>query len=97
MSELIEIINSLEKKVAVLLNERAVDKQNYHKLLEELDASDHYSRQLENELLKWEEKYNSLKMASSMLGGGNNSKTDAKRKINSLIKELDYCIAQLSE
>ncbi len=65
---------------------------------------------LENELLslkrdqnstqtsisEWEEKYNSLKLANSMLGS-NTNKTEAKLKINTLIRELDHCIAQLAE
>ena len=45
---------------------------------------------------EWEEKYNSLKLANSMLGS-NTNKTEAKLKINTLIRELDHCIAQLSE
>jgi len=45
---------------------------------------------------EWEEKYNSLKLANSMLGS-NTNKTEAKLKINTLIRELDHCIAQLAE
>jgi hypothetical protein len=45
---------------------------------------------------EWEEKYNTLKLANSMLGS-NTNKTEAKLKINTLIRELDHCIAQLSE
>ena len=45
---------------------------------------------------EWEEKYNALKLANSMLGS-NTNKTEAKLKINTLIRELDHCIAQLSE
>ena len=47
-------------------------------------------------LRAWEEKYNSLKTASAMLGS-NTNKTEAKLKINTLIRDLDHCIAQLSE
>jgi hypothetical protein len=46
--------------------------------------------------LEWEEKYNSLKMANTMLGS-NTSKTEAKLKINTLIRELDVCIAKLAD
>ncbi len=45
---------------------------------------------------EWEEKYNALKLANSMLGS-NTNKTEAKLKINTLIRELDHCIGQLSE
>lgn len=44
----------------------------------------------------WEEKYESLKLAESMLGSETN-KREAKLKINALIRELDHCIVQLSE
>jgi hypothetical protein len=47
-------------------------------------------------VVEWEEKYNSLKMANSMLGS-NTNKTEAKLKINALIRELDHCMAQLAE
>ena len=45
---------------------------------------------------EWEEKYKSLKLANSMLGSETN-KTEAKLKINALIRELDHCIVQLAE
>jgi hypothetical protein len=37
-----------------------------------------------------------LKIANSLLGSDNN-KRETKLKINSLIREIDYCIAQLSD
>jgi hypothetical protein len=40
--------------------------------------------------------YETLKIASSLLGSDEN-KRDTKLKINSLIREIDYCIAQLSD
>jgi hypothetical protein len=40
--------------------------------------------------------FESLKMANSLLGS-EDYKKDTKLKINSLIREIDYCIAQLSD
>jgi hypothetical protein len=40
--------------------------------------------------------YETLKIANSLLGSDDN-KRDTKLKINSLIREIDYCIAQLSD
>jgi replicative DNA helicase len=40
--------------------------------------------------------YEALKIANSLLGSEEN-KRDTKLKINSLIREIDYCIAQLSD
>lgn len=96
MGELIQIVDTLENKVS--------------KLLHKLEVLQQVNRDLENELLtiksnqenekqsvsEWEEKYNSLKLANSMLGS-NTNKTEAKLKINTLIRELDHCITQLSE
>jgi chromosome segregation ATPase len=40
--------------------------------------------------------YETLKVANTLLGSDDN-KRDTKLKINSLIREIDYCIAQLSD
>ena len=50
--------------------------------------------QILNEELKKQNE--SLKIAKSLLGSDEN-KRDTKLKINSLIREIDYCIAQLSD
>ncbi len=42
------------------------------------------------------EKYKSLKIANT-ISGSNNSTKDTKLEINSLIREIDYCISQLTE
>jgi hypothetical protein len=45
---------------------------------------------------KLQQDFESLKMANSLLGS-EDYKKDTKLKINSLIREIDYCIAQLSD
>jgi hypothetical protein len=40
--------------------------------------------------------YETLKIANGLLGSDDN-KRETKLKINSLIREIDYCIAQLSD
>jgi hypothetical protein len=44
----------------------------------------------------WEETIKSLKIANT-ISGSNNSTKDTKLEINSLIREIDYCISQLTE
>jgi hypothetical protein len=66
------------------------------KLKEEIGLLQEENRLREEALGEWEEKYNSLKMANTMLGS-NTSKTEAKLKINTLIRELDVCIAKLAD
>jgi hypothetical protein len=96
MGELIEIVDSLENKVSKLLHRLEVLSQANAKLKKELSDQVESHGQTRVTLEEWKEKYDSLKMASSMLGG-NTNKTEAKLKINTLIRELDSCIAQLAE
>lgn len=96
MSELVEIVDSLENKVSKLLHRIGQLQQAKIALEEELLEVQKNHNSAKNSLIVWEEKYNSLKTASAMLGG-NTNKTEAKLKINTLIRDLDHCIAQLSE
>ena len=68
-------------------------KQNLERELESL--KDEYGA-ARRSVEEWEERYKSLKLANSMLGSETN-KTEAKLKINQLIRELDHCIVQLAE
>ena len=96
MSELIEIVDSLENKISKLLHKLELLSLANQRLEEELDSLKDERDLAKNSILLWEEKYESLKMANSMLGSDTN-KTEAKLKINTLIREIDHCIAQLSE
>ena len=96
MSELVEIVDSLENKISKLLHKIELLQQTNLNLEKELLVVKNEKNDTINSLSAWEEKYNSLKLASSMLGS-NTNKTEAKLKINTLIRELDHCIAQLSE
>lgn len=96
MSELVKIVDSLENKISKLLHKLEVQQQVNDKLEKELVTIKLNHNVTRQSLTEWEERYNSLKLANSMLGS-NTNKTEAKLKINTLIRELDYCIAQLSE
>lgn len=96
MGQLVEIVDSLENKVSKLLHRLEVLNQANAKLRKELNDQVESNERTKEALEEWKEKYDSLKMASSMLGG-NTNKTEAKLKINTLIRELDSCIAQLAE
>lgn len=96
MSELVQIVDSLENKVSKLLHKLDVLQQTNLKLENELTATKNNRDTTQKAVSEWEEKYNSLKLANSMLGS-NTNKTEAKLKINTLIRELDHCIAQLAE
>lgn len=96
MSDLVEIVDSLENKISKLLHKLELLGQANLKLKEELISVKRSEQESQSSVKEWEEKYNSLKLANSMLGS-NKNKTEAKLKINTLIRELDHCIAQLSE
>lgn len=96
MSDLVDIVDSLENKISKLLHKLELLNHAKVKLEEELSTVKVEYKITTGAIKEWEEKYDSLKMASSMLGS-NTNKTEAKHKINSLIRELDHCIAQLAE
>lgn len=96
MSELVEIVDSLENKISKLLHKLELLHQSNLKLEEDLVVVQQAHEMTKNSVVEWEQKYNSLRLASSMLGS-NADKTEAKLKINTLIRELDHCIVQLSE
>jgi hypothetical protein len=52
--------------------------------------------EMEVQVKSLKEENKSLKIANNLLGS-NEGKTQTKAKINSLIKEVDYCISQLTE
>jgi predicted nucleic acid-binding Zn-ribbon protein len=96
MSELVEIVDSLENKISKLLHKLELLNQAKGKLEDELVQLKADHDITKNSVLEWEEKYESLKLASTMLGSETN-KTEAKLKINTLIREIDHCITQLAE
>ena len=86
----------LEERIVQLLNKL---KEN-HLLISQLSE---VNQGLEKQNLDYKEKVSylkseneSLKVANSLLGS-EESKAVTKRKINSLIKEVDFCIHQLTE
>lgn len=96
MNSTLKIVDSLENRVSKLLHKLEVLEQKNQLLRQELTNSKEESQRLQQEISQWDEKYNSLKIANSMLGSDNNKK-EAKLKINTLIRQIDHCIAQLAE
>lgn len=96
MSEIAEIIDTLETRIEKLFNKiDSLENQNQNTSIELVKAAAVIQKQgQEIELLKTQ--YESLKIANSLLGSDEN-KRDTKLKINSLIREIDYCIAQLAD
>ena len=96
MSVIAEIIDTLESKIGKLfLKIDSLEKNNQDLHLEFKKAAVVIQDQSEEiEALKTQ--LETLKIANALLGSDDN-KRDTKLKINSIIREIDYCIAQLSD
>ena len=96
MSNLIEIVDSLEDKIGKLLHKHEVLKKKNRTLEEDLNTNFQNRAQLEQKIKDLEDRNQTLKSANAILGS-NDYKRETKLKINGLIREIDQCIVQLSE
>lgn len=81
-----------------------------HKLIQHLEKVVKENNQLKSELLQYQtqqtilqqkhtdlqKQYENLKMANALLGS-EDFKKETKLKINSLVREIDHCISQLTK
>ena len=95
MSKIENIVDALEGKIKKVLNRQEILKLENEKLKKALEQSQSKSVAKDLELETWQEKYNTLKMANTILGS-DNDKRETKLRINTLIREIDHCISQLS-
>lgn len=96
MSNIEDIVDSLESKINKVLHKLEVLKIANSKLNEELEVS---KREIQNQkvlIAGWEEKHKTLRIANTILGSDEN-KRETKLKINALIRDIDHCIAELSD
>lgn len=96
MSKIEDIVDSLENKISKVLHKLEVLKQTNAKISEELAIQQQKNISQQEEISSWADKYGALKMANSLLGSDDNNR-ETKLKINTLIRDIDHCIAQLSE
>lgn len=96
MSEIAEIIDSLENRIGKLFTKIKGLEQDAVSIKAELNNSATVIQKQSDAIAQLKSECESLRMANSLLGGEEN-KRDTKLKINSLIREIDYCIAQLSD
>jgi cell division protein ZapB len=86
----------LESKVIELLNKLKENHLEMRTLKEQNVLLSDQKTTLETELKELKEENKALKVANNLLGS-NEGKTQTKAKINSLIKEVDYCISRITE
>lgn len=93
--ELFEVVDSLENNVRKLLTQREELHQEKKNLETEVATLKAQKLQMEKTAEAWKVKFETLKHANSLLGS-DQYKRETKLKINALIREIDYCIVQLS-
>lgn len=91
-----EIIQSLESNLVRLFSKLQKLENENQVLKQELKVSVEKSNKQELEIQELKKDLETLKLANTLLGSDEN-KRETKLKINSLIREIDYCIEQLSE
>ncbi|RSK38236.1 hypothetical protein [Mangrovimonas spongiae] len=96
MSKIETLVATLDAQINKAVNKIEELKQANLSIQQELQST---QKQLQNQkqlTAEWEEKYEALKVANTILGS-DDSKRETKLKINALIREIDYCIAELSQ
>lgn len=96
MSKIKDIVDTLENRISKVLHKQEVLRQTNVKLSEQLANQQKQIGNYQAQISDWADKYETLKTANAMLGSDEN-KRETKLKINSLIRDIDHCIAQLSE
>ena len=95
MDKINTLVAELELKFALLVTKIKGLEQENDTLKAKIVQMNEEKQQLKETVQKYKEKYDALKVANTILGS-DEDKTEAKLKINALIREIDACIAQLS-
>lgn len=96
MINLIDKLSSVEEKVKNLLNKKNQLEEENINLKDKLQQQLNSIRNLEKTLEELQKENQNLRAANALLGS-KEFKRETKFKINSLIREIDHCISQLSE
>ena len=96
MNNLFQIANLLEVKLSKLLEQYTVLQQENKKLLQLNGELEKQLKEQHQQFSDLEGKHESLRVANAMVGS-KEDKHVTKLKINTLIREIDKCIVQLSD
>lgn len=95
MDKINTLVAELELKLPLLATKMKGLEQENDTLKAKIVQMNEEKQQLKETVQRYKEKYDALKVANTILGS-DEDKTEAKLKINALIREIDACIAQLS-
>jgi len=96
MEGFLKTIDLLENKLLVLLKKSKEQQEETLKIHRENERLNEKLVKLQNLNFELEEKYRASKIANSMVGN-KEGKLETKQKINSLIRDIDKCIALINE
>ncbi len=96
MNKLFEIVNDLEAKLSKILSKYTILQQENLKLLQQKNNLQQQLSRQQEVIDSLEKKYESLRVANTIVGS-KEDKHATKLKINTLIREIDKCIVQLSD
>ena len=96
MSEIAEIIDTLENRIKMLVSKLITLEHKIELLEQEKTTSVNTIQKQSDEIEVLKKQCETLRLTNALLGS-DEYKRDTKLKINSLIREIDYCIAQLSD
>lgn len=96
MSDIGGIVDSLEVRFQKLLKRLESLQQSNQEMQQKLNQAEEIIQHQTQEIRDLKSNFDSIKITNSLLGS-DEYKRDTKLKINSLIREIDYCIAQLSD
>jgi len=96
MNKLFEIVNDLEAKLSKILSQSTILQQENIKLLQQKNNLQQQLTKQQDVIDSLERKYESLRVANTIVGS-KEDKHATKLKINTLIREIDKCIVQLSD
>ncbi len=96
MSDVVKIVDELEWKIKKMISKTDDMEKANDALRSELSFYKERFRQTEIETENLNKQIESLKTANALLGS-EDFKRETKTRINSIIREIDYCVAQLSD
>jgi cell division septum initiation protein DivIVA len=96
MGELTGLLDILESRITKLLDKTARLEKEVARLQDTLERTNQTVASQTKEMENLRNACETLKAANALLGSDNN-KRETKLKINSLIREIDSCIAQLAD
>jgi len=96
MNDIIQIVDQIEQRIKnLILRSTELEKEN-QSIRSELAFYQNRFKQADVEMNDLKKQIQTLKTANALLGS-DDFKRETKTKINSIIKEIDYCKAQLSD